>query len=190
MQQNIEPFTAPLVASELLPPVLSKLSAPLEHGHSAFEFSIQEDASGQARQRVQGQHPPMTATAPAAAPGLLPLPAAATPRLLPPPAAAPGLLPAPAPFAVAAPIAPPHDKKVPRTTAWRRRKAEEAAAAARAQGLTPKIRRTPEHLVCHKCGQPKTKEFGHSQFWGVHFCAQASGKTVAQWLEEVKKGQT
>ncbi len=89
-----------------------------------------------------------------------------------------------------APATGPPSPKVPRTTAWRRRKAEEAAAAARAQGLTPKIRRTPEHLICQKCGQPKTKEFGHSQFRGVHFCAQASGKTVAQWLEEVKKGQT
>ncbi|KAL0147536.1 hypothetical protein M9458_057164, partial [Cirrhinus mrigala] len=146
-----------------------------------------------ARQHVQGQRPPMTATAPAAAPSL---PSTAAPVHAPAasyghgPTATPAPTPAAAPAIAAVPIPPPHNQRVPRTTAWRRRKAEEAAAAARSQGLTPKKRRTPEHLFCQKCGQPNTKEFGHCQFRGAHFCAKASGKTVAQWLEEVKKGQT
>lgn len=63
------------------------------------------------------------------------------------------------------------------------------AEAAAAQGLTPRKRQIPQQFLCQKCGQPKTKAFGHSQFRDVHFCAKASGKTVAQWMEEVKRGQ-
>ncbi|XP_051532972.1 uncharacterized protein si:ch73-112l6.1 isoform X1 [Myxocyprinus asiaticus] len=78
----------------------------------------------------------------------------------------------------------PPSPKVPRTTAWRRRKAEEEAAQ---RGLP--IKRPCEQYVCKKCGKPKTKEFGHSQFRGVHFCAKAAGKTVEQWMEEMRSGQ-
>ncbi|XP_026051984.1 uncharacterized protein LOC113038622 isoform X1 [Carassius auratus] len=76
----------------------------------------------------------------------------------------------------------PPSPKVPRTTAWRRRKAEEEAAQ---RGLP--LKRPCEQYVCKKCGKPKTKEFGHSQFRGVHFCAKASGKTVEQWMEEMRR---
>lgn len=74
--------------------------------------------------------------------------------------------------------------KVPRTTAWRRRKAEEEAAQ---RGLP--LKRLSEQYLCQKCGKPKTKEFGHSQFRGVHFCARASGKTVGQWMEEMRRAK-
>ncbi|XP_048023397.1 uncharacterized protein si:ch73-112l6.1 isoform X2 [Megalobrama amblycephala] len=75
-------------------------------------------------------------------------------------------------------------QKVPRTTAWRRRKAEEEAAQ---RGLP--LKRLSEQYLCQKCGKPKTKEFGHSQFRGVHFCARASGKTVGQWMEEMRRAK-
>lgn len=78
----------------------------------------------------------------------------------------------------------PPSPKVPRTTAWRRRKAEEEAAQ---RGLP--LKRPCEQYVCKKCGKPKTKEFGHSQFRGVHFCAKASGKTVEQWMEEMRRAK-
>ncbi|XP_043076711.1 uncharacterized protein si:ch73-112l6.1 [Puntigrus tetrazona] len=78
----------------------------------------------------------------------------------------------------------PSSPKVPRTTAWRRRKAEEEAAQ---RGLP--LKRPCEQYVCKKCGKPKTKEFGHSQFRGVHFCAKASGKTVEQWMEEMRRAK-
>ncbi|KAL0162775.1 hypothetical protein M9458_042171, partial [Cirrhinus mrigala] len=51
----------------------------------------------------------------------------------------------------------PPSPKVPRTTAWRRRKAEEEAAQ---RGIP--LKRPCEQYVCKKCGKPKTKEFGHS----------------------------
>ncbi|KAI2651377.1 hypothetical protein H4Q32_019448 [Labeo rohita] len=78
----------------------------------------------------------------------------------------------------------PPSPKVPRTTAWRRRKAEEEAAQ---RGIP--LKRPCEQYVCKKCGKPKTKEFGHSQFRGVHFCAKASGKTVEQWMEEMRRAK-
>lgn len=79
--------------------------------------------------------------------------------------------------AVATRLPSPH---VPRTTAWRRRKAE-------GRGLP--LKRLCEQYLCQKCGKPKTKEFGHSQFRGVHFCAKASGKTVQQWMEEMRRAK-
>ncbi len=205
LQQDIEPFTAPLVASEQLPPVLPKLPEPIQHGHSSFEFATPQDASGQAAPRSQGQPPPIstsssqpqvpldfaTSTIPASAPvpaaahtsTTAPVPAASTATPLPVGAAPVPGAGAPVPFAA------PDVKSVPRTTAWRRKKLAEAATAAAAQGLTPRKRQIPQQFLCQKCGQPKTKEFGHSQFRGVHFCAKASAKTVAQWMEEVKRGQ-
>ncbi len=195
LQQDIEPFTAALVASEQLPPILPKLPEQIQHGHSTFEFAIPQDASGQAAPRSQGQPPPIssssssqpqvppdiaTSTIPGSAAAAhtstaAPVPTASTATPIPFGAAPVPVAGAPVPFAA------PDVKSVPRTTAWRRKKLSEAAAA---QGLTPRKRQIPQPFLCQKCGQPKTKEFGHSQFRGVHFCAKASGKTVAQWMEE------
>ncbi|CAM4496705.1 unnamed protein product [Leuciscus chuanchicus] len=52
LQQYVQPFSVPLVASEHLPPMLSKLKQPVQHVHSAFVFAINEDASGLARPHV------------------------------------------------------------------------------------------------------------------------------------------
>lgn len=205
MQQDIEPFTAPLVAPQQLPPVLPKLPETIQHGHSSFGFEIPQDASGQAAPRSRGQPPPVGSTAAAIArptPQVPPGTAysatsfihASASIVTPVPVGAAALVPvgaAPVPVGAApVPVAAPDEKRVPRTTAWRRRKLAEAATAAAAQGLTPRKRQIPLQFICQKCGQPKTKEFGHSQFRGVHFCAKASGKTVAQWMEEVKRGET
>ncbi|ROL48703.1 hypothetical protein DPX16_7639 [Anabarilius grahami] len=193
LQQDIESFTAPLVAPEQLPPVLPKLPEAIQHGHSSFEFEMAQDASGQAAPRSRGQPPPAGSTPAPQCPSAIPAsasvpaaaahtsPAATTASATPIPV---GAVPTPVP------VAAPDEKRVPRTTAWRRKRLAEAAAAAAAQGLNPKKRQIAQQFLCQKCGQPKTKEFGHSQFRGVHFCAKASGKTVAQWMEEVKRGET
>ncbi|KAI7797576.1 hypothetical protein IRJ41_016771, partial [Triplophysa rosa] len=165
LQQDIMPFTAPLVAPEQLPPVLPKLPEAIQHRHSSFVFEIPQDASGQAAQRSRGQPPP--------------------PQV--PPAAAHT---ATSSTHASVPVAAPEEKRMPRTTAWRQKKLAEAATAAATQGLNPRKRQRPHQFLYQKGNQPKTKEFGHSQFWGVHFCAKASGKTVAQWMEEVKRGET
>ncbi|XP_057213117.1 uncharacterized protein LOC130568344 [Triplophysa rosa] len=185
LQQGIQTFASPLVASEPLPPVLFKHVEPVRHGHPAYEFNIPADASGQAVQRVRGQPSSVGAAAVA-------MPAAAQVQGQPPPVQVGFAVPDPAHLrqatdtaAIAVPAATPPGPKVQITTAWRRRKTAEAAAA---QGATKKKRQQTEY-VCQKCGQSKTKEFGHSQFRGVHFCAKASGKTVEQWTEEMRRGQ-
>ncbi|XP_076851096.1 uncharacterized protein LOC143501317 [Brachyhypopomus gauderio] len=163
--------STPTVASEPLPPALSKLPERPTYAHPAYDFNIQADASGQASQRVRGHHPLASGDTTAA-------PASATPATPTAPATQPG-------------------PKVPRTTAWRWKKKAEAAAAAAASSTAPPAadgqpvptkRLKHEHYLCKQCGQPKTKEFGHSRFRGVHFCATAAGKTVEQWVEEMKRG--
>eukprot|EP00063_Salmo_salar_P065245 XP_014040080.1 PREDICTED: uncharacterized protein LOC106593263 [Salmo salar] len=71
---------------------------------------------------------------------------------------------------------------VPRTTAWRRKR----MAEDKEEGTAGK-RKKREQYVCSKCGLPKRRETGHSRFGGVGFCSVAAGgKTVAQWLAEMK----
>ncbi|KAL1269659.1 hypothetical protein QQF64_031948 [Cirrhinus molitorella] len=42
--------------------------------------------------------------------------------------------------------------------------------------------------TCSKCGQPKTKEFGHSRFGNATFCPRASnGKSLDDWLAEQRQ---
>ncbi|XP_048059770.1 uncharacterized protein LOC125276395 [Megalobrama amblycephala] len=180
LQLDTEPFTAPLVAPEHLPPVLPKLMEAIQHGHSSFEFEIPQDASGQAAPCSQGQPPPAGSTAAAIA---RPTSHSAT-SSIPASAAAHTSTAAPVPSASTAtpipvvgapvPVSAPDEKRVPRTTTWRRKKLSEAAAA---QGLNPTKRQIPLQFLCQKCGQRKTKDFGHRQFRGVYFCAKASGKT-------------
>ncbi|XP_026124558.1 uncharacterized protein LOC113106744 [Carassius auratus] len=187
LQQDIEPFTAPLVAPEQLPPVLPKLPEAIQHGHSSFEFEIPQDASGQAAPRSRGQLPPVGLTpAPQVPSATSAIPASASVPAATHKSTTASAMPIPVEGAPV-PVAAADEKRVPRTKAWRRKKLAEAAAA---QGLNPKKRQIAQQFLCQKCGQPKTEEFGHSQFRCVHFCAKASGKTVAQWMEEVKRGKT
>ncbi|XP_039599300.1 uncharacterized protein LOC120522416 [Polypterus senegalus] len=76
---------------------------------------------------------------------------------------------------------------VPRTTAWRRKKKQEADELARQQGILPKQRKKIEEYICKSCGRQKTKEFGHSQFGGEFFCSTSAGKTIEEWLEEKRR---
>jgi hypothetical protein len=74
---------------------------------------------------------------------------------------------------------------VPRTTAWRRRKAEALKVeteAAREQGLpSPKKVRLP----CKKCGQPQNKETGHSQYYRQKYCPNEEGQIPRdEWLKK------
>ena len=74
---------------------------------------------------------------------------------------------------------PPHPppETEPRTTAWRKRKAE--------AGGTDQPRKATRQFKCGKCGLPKRKDTGHSRFGGSTFCSVASGgKSVEVWLAE------
>lgn len=42
--------------------------------------------------------------------------------------------------------------------------------------------------MCSKCGQPKTKEFGHSRYGNATFCLRTSnGKSLDDWLAEQRQ---
>ena len=66
---------------------------------------------------------------------------------------------------------------VPRTTAWRRRKAKALRLEiekAKAQGLpSPKKVRL---AYTWKCGQSQNKETGHSQYYGQTYCPNEEGQ--------------
>lgn len=78
------------------------------------------------------------------------------------------------------------DKSIPKTTAWRQRKRkfeEERRAAAKAEGLPTPIKKVRMAYTCRKCGQPQTKETGHSQYFGQTFCPNEPGQIPRdEWL--------
>ena len=59
-------------------------------------------------------------------------------------------------------------RAIPRSTAWRRKLEQEKERRA--------------SFNCRLCGQPKTREFGHSRFKNVYFCSRTDGRTVEEWL--------
>ncbi|KAK7165370.1 hypothetical protein R3I94_003663 [Phoxinus phoxinus] len=78
-------------------------------------------------------------------------------------------------------------KRVPRATAWRRKKRAQEDIKALKQGKATARRRDPRGYPCSLCGKPKRLEFGHSFFRGKAFCATSAGKTVSQWLSEQRR---
>lgn len=62
----------------------------------------------------------------------------------------------------------------------RRRALEEESGVSKRRYL-----RGVAYNTCGTCGQPKTKEFGHSRYDSATFCPQASqGKSLEEWLKE------
>lgn len=98
-----------------------------------------------------------------------------------PPCASLAVLPPPSAVAEAA------LKRVPRATAWRRKKRAKEDVKALKQGKATARRRDPRGFPCSLCGKPKRLEFGHSFFRGKSFCATSAGKTASQWLSEQKR---
>ena len=69
---------------------------------------------------------------------------------------------------------------LPRTTGWRRRKAEALrleTEKAKAQGLPSptKVQGVQLAYACKKCGQPQNKETGHSQYYGQTYLPYEEG---------------
>ncbi|CAM4570435.1 unnamed protein product [Leuciscus chuanchicus] len=65
----------------------------------------------------------------------------------------------------------------------RRKKAEQRAAAGTVVAARAGV---PQVQKCRKCGQPKRRETGHTRYGNVHFCSAAAGKSVEDWLREMK----
>ncbi|XP_058474505.1 uncharacterized protein LOC131447057 [Solea solea] len=75
---------------------------------------------------------------------------------------------------------------IPRSTAWRRRVHAEMERRAQELGNFAKPYKKVPQFICRRCGQPKTKQYGHSRYKRGTFCAQADGGTVEQWLSAMK----
>ena len=86
-----------------------------------------------------------------------------------------------------------------RTTLWRRkRKLDQAYSTATTTATTASTATTATTVLtlprrkekrvytfnCRLCGQPKTKEFGHSRFRSENFCSSTAGCSVEEWLAE------
>ena len=66
----------------------------------------------------------------------------------------------------------------------RRRRALETESGVRKR----KYVRGVTFNTCSKCGQPKTKKFGHSRYGNATFCSRASnGKSLDDWLAEQRQ---
>ncbi|MED6265324.1 hypothetical protein CHARACLAT_024325 [Characodon lateralis] len=66
----------------------------------------------------------------------------------------------------------------------RRRRAEEETTGAEKR----KYIREVAFNKCTKCGQAKTKEFGHSRFGSATFCpSNSGGKSLEEWLVEQRQ---
>ncbi|XP_056120618.1 uncharacterized protein LOC130097702 [Rhinichthys klamathensis goyatoka] len=169
LEQGVVFHRVPCVAAEPLsaprPSIISRPPPELR----PFVFTGPKDLSRQATQRGRPAQVPSLP-----APQLLTTPPQQQPCFLP------GSSPDPPHLT---PIPPP--RTVPRSTAFRRRKKAEAEAAAGVSGCPVKKRKQGDYK-CSKCGQPKRLETGHSQYGSVSFCSATGGKTVEQWLAEMR----
>ncbi|XP_047195265.1 myc-associated zinc finger protein [Hippoglossus stenolepis] len=108
--------------------------------------------------------------------------------LPPPPLLPPATSTSAAPPATSTSAAPPAASTsapaVPRSTAWQRKVREEEQRRAKEMGIPMKSRKPFEHYLCKRCGQPKTREYGHSRYRREHFCSRAEGCSVEDWLAE------
>ncbi|KAK0153861.1 hypothetical protein N1851_004053 [Merluccius polli] len=85
----------------------------------------------------------------------------------------------------AAPTAPPPQPDCPYNTEWNRRnKAKERAQTGRVMSVRAGV---PQVQKCRKCGQPKRRETGHSRYRSEHFFSATAGKSVEDWLREMKE---
>ncbi|KAG5277487.1 hypothetical protein AALO_G00118200 [Alosa alosa] len=94
--------------------------------------------------------------------------------------------PAPSTSTAAATV-PPIAGAIPRSTAWRHKIQAEQERRAREEWLLLKPFKKVSRFQCRRCGQPKTREYGHSRYKRETFCARADGATVEQWLQELKR---
>lgn len=174
LEQGVVFDRLPCVAAEPLsaprPSVISRPPPELR----PFVFTQPKDLSRQATQRGRPAQVPSLP-----APQLLTAPPQQQPCFLPGSSQDPPHLTS---------VIPPPPLILPRSTAFRRRKKAEAEAAAGVSGCPGKKRKQGDYK-CSKCGQPKRKETGHSQYGSVSFCSATGGKTVEQWLAEMRDTQ-
>ncbi|XP_041109843.1 uncharacterized protein LOC121317806 [Polyodon spathula] len=169
--QGVQPPSASAVDPEPQPQPRPLLREAPTYAHLQYVFLSPPNAVGLAKQR---NHPgaAVRTIAPALAPLVIPVPHAPA-------------LPSTSSAAAAAAAPPPPPRLVQRTTSWRHKK----RAEEQEEGSKRKYERKRAENMCGLCGQRKRKEFGLSRFGNTSFCSASSGKTVAQWLAEMRAGK-
>ncbi|XP_041119536.1 uncharacterized protein LOC121322952 [Polyodon spathula] len=159
LQLGVEPSSASAVDPEPQPQPHPLLQEGVTYSHQLHAIPCPPNTVGEAKQQ---KLPGATAQTAVLVPSAIPAPHSTSSAV----AAAP----------------PPH---VSSTTCWRHRKRAEEEVGGSNTGKRKYERKRAENL-CSLCGQPKQKEFGQSRFGNVAFCSASSGKTVAQWLTEMR----
>ncbi len=180
----LEQGTGVVPAGQSLPPAKGLSSVQVEQGQP-FNFHVPEEQPGASNRTLLPAAPPPSPPPLAPTDEEQPGPSGLLPPPPPTPASLPGASITAAPPAQPLPL--PGPQRVPRTTAFRKRKAAEAAAAGGAALPGSKTRRQTSQYTCSKCGQPKRLDTDHTRIAGVSYCATVGGKTVEDWREEMKR---
>ncbi len=199
LAQGLTPPDPIAVADTQLPPPREKLDEAPSTSGPKHTFILLPNREGQAPILRPGRRPAAAAIAPApTAPGVVqPISAPGSvlgTLVLNPDMTVSMVIPSSAAStsgAGPAPPAPASDAPVSRYTQRnRRRRTLETESGVHKR----KYVRGVTFNTCNECGQPKTKEFGHSRYGNATFCSRAStGKSLDDWLAEQRqqnKGQT
>ncbi|XP_061925465.1 serine/arginine repetitive matrix protein 1-like isoform X3 [Entelurus aequoreus] len=173
-------------------PAARELMEDIAQPHDAHDYQHPADTSGLACTRrgpvvpelyravvaAAAAAPPSSSSSAAAPPSSSSSAAAALPPPPPPPP--------PSSSAAAAPPPLGSTTRVPRSTAWYRKK--KALSLGGIMDIND-LKRT-ETFKCKLCGQPKNKEHGHSRYRNETFCARSQGRSVEEWLAEKRSQDT
>jgi len=177
-----------------LPPARTLLEQPLQAGGADHAYCLPADTAGQAASTQRRRRRATTATATAAAAAAASTAAATVTTAATATAVTATVAAEPMETIIEEPvmetelmlglsadiiatIAVPAPER-PKTSAWRHKKNVE-------KGIAPVYKKRKESYSCRKCGQPSTKETGHSQYKGYAFCPN-EGQTKEEWLAEVQ----
>lgn len=71
------------------------------------------------------------------------------------------------------------------TTSWQETlKEEQQRRTGELRALLQTTNKEVTKFSCRLCGQPKTRQYGHSRYGAEHYCAQVGGRSVEEWLQE------
>ena len=180
-----------LPASNLpIPAPMQKAKTRLTYEDRPHHFHLPADTSGQApvkRRKIQKSSTLTSATVPKIAPGEVPAPPPIPLHLPLPPVTLPGV----PGHAQTLPYIPQTSQQqiivvedipltsnagMSNTTKWRH-------AKRLAEGKELKFREKTYNR-CSKCGQPKSKAYGHSQYKGYVYCPNSCELTLEEWRRQ------
>jgi len=178
LRQQME-LPQPAMTSDVpLPPARTMPDQPLHAGGADHAYCLPPDTAGQAAATRRRRRTASAAAATAAAAATVTAAATAEPAetIIEEPVIETEL-PLGLSADITATVAVPAPER-PKTSAWRHKRNVE-------KGIAPVYKKRKDSYSCRKCGQPSTKETGHSQYKGYAFCPN-QGQTKEEWLAEVQ----